>query len=29
LGMIPIVGLYLSIILEYILLPYIYVEYSK
>lgn len=29
LGMIPVVGLYLSIILEFILLPYIYVEYSK
>jgi len=29
LGIIPVVGLYLSIILEFILIPYIYVEYSK
>jgi len=29
LGIIPVVGVYLSVILEFILLPYIYVEYSK
>lgn len=29
LGIIPFVGLYLSIILEFILIPYIYVQYSK
>ncbi|KUK15486.1 MAG: Uncharacterized protein XD53_1087 [Petrotoga mobilis] len=29
LGIIPVVGLYLSVILEFILIPYIYVEYSK